>query len=71
MAFLPLQIPMGFKKNGTDYECAGRWLDGNLVRFHEGSLRPIGGWQIRISSAYSGVARSMHACRSCIRQCNC
>ena len=60
MAFLPLQIPMGFKKNGTDYECAGRWLDGNLVRFHEGSLRPIGGWQIRISSAYSGVARSMH-----------
>lgn len=60
MALLPLQIPMGFRKNGTDYESAGRWLDGNLVRFYEGSLRPIGGWQTRASSAYSGVARSMH-----------
>ena len=60
MAFLPLKIPMGFKKNGTDYECSGRWLDGNLVRFHQDSLRPVGGWQTRVSSAYASIARSMH-----------
>ena len=60
MAFLPLKIPMGFKKNGTDYECSGRWLDGNLVRFYQDSLRPVGGWQTRVSSAYASIARSMH-----------
>lgn len=29
---------------GTVYDARGRWYDGNLVRWHEGVLQPIGGW---------------------------
>ena len=45
MALLPIQIPPGFFRNATQYQAKNRWYDGNLVRFSEGRLRPIGGWQ--------------------------
>ncbi|SVC93584.1 uncharacterized protein METZ01_LOCUS346438, partial [marine metagenome] len=45
MALLPIKIPPGFYKNATQYQAKNRWYDGNLVRFSEGRLRPIGGWQ--------------------------
>ena len=45
MALLPIKIPAGFYRNATQYQAKNRWYDGNLVRFSEGRLRPIGGWQ--------------------------
>ena len=45
MALLPIKIPAGFFRNATQYQAKGRWFTGNLVRFSEGRLRPIGGWQ--------------------------
>jgi len=45
MALLPIQIPPGFFRNATQYQAKNRWFSGNLVRFSEGRLRPIGGWQ--------------------------
>jgi hypothetical protein len=45
MALLPIKIAPGFFKNGTQYQAKNRWYGGNLVRFSEGRLRPIGGWQ--------------------------
>ena len=45
MALLPIEIPAGFFRNATQYQAKNRWYDGNLVRFSEGRLRPIGGWQ--------------------------
>ena len=45
MALLPIKIPPGFFKNATQYQAKNRWYSGNLVRFSEGRLRPIGGWQ--------------------------
>jgi hypothetical protein len=50
---LPLKIPPGLYSNGTKYQAAGRWNDGNLVRFHEGTIQPIGGWA---PVAFSGAA---------------
>jgi len=38
-----VQIPPGFV-DGTAREIKQRWLKGNLVRFRDGRLRPIGGW---------------------------
>jgi len=38
-----VQIPPGFV-DGTPREIKQRWLKGNLVRFRDGRLRPIGGW---------------------------
>ena len=47
MTLVPLDIPSGFYRIGIDYEQSGRWREGSLVRWLDGSLRPIGGWQNR------------------------
>ena len=61
MPLIPLQIPKGQYRNGTDYMSQGRWRDINLVRWHEDALRPIGGWRQRGSIDLNGVVRSMIA----------
>ena len=44
MPLLPIEIPSGFFRNQTQYQAKNRWYNGNLVRFSESRLRPIGGW---------------------------
>ena len=58
---IPLQIPPGVYKNGTDFESSNRWLDSNLIRWQDGSLRPVGGWDTRKTNAAASVPRAMHA----------
>lgn len=43
--FIPVFPPPGLYQNGTKYQSKGRWFDGNLVRFYEGIVGPIGGWR--------------------------
>lgn len=59
MPLIPLDIPPGVYANGTDYEGSGRWREASLVRWRDGSLRPIGGWRERIASAFASTPRSM------------
>jgi hypothetical protein len=59
MAYFPLQIPPGVYKNGTEYQSKGRWNNSNLVRWYEGTLRPIGGWRKRSETQLSGSARGL------------
>lgn len=54
-----VDFPPGLSRRGTLYETQGRWYDANLVRWFEGSMEPIGGWQQRTTSAMSGMARAM------------
>jgi hypothetical protein len=61
MALIPLDIPAGFYRNGTDLEQAGRWRDGSLVRWRDNSLRPIGGWRSRKASFSDSPVRGMHS----------
>ena len=61
MPLIPLDIPPGQYRNGTEYQAMGRWRDANLVRWHEGALRPVGGWRQRGTVDISGVVRSMLA----------
>lgn len=42
---MPIKLPPGYFKNGTEYQGKGRWIDGNFVRFYENTVRPIGRWQ--------------------------
>lgn len=51
MSLVPLNLAPGMYKNGTPYGRKLRWTDGNLVRWHDGSIRPIGGWSRRIDPA--------------------
>jgi hypothetical protein len=69
MALIPLKIPAGFYRTGTDLDAAGRWRDGSLVRWRNGSLRPVGGWAVNTDFGTSGdlttsVPRSMHTWQS-------
>ena len=47
MGIITLDFPPGLYKNGTPYSRRKRWTDGNLVRWHDGAWRPIGGWTRR------------------------
>ena len=57
MALIPLKIPPGVYRNGTEYQSSGRWYDANLVRWFENTLRPIGGWRRKSTSAMTGICR--------------
>ena len=59
MPLVPLTIPPGVHKNGTDLQNAGRWNDANLVRWYEGGMQPVNGWRARTTSAFTGVCRAL------------
>lgn len=59
MALFPLQFPPGMYNNGTEYQGKGRWKDGNLVRFYEGTIQPIGGWRAKSTTTLTGLGRAI------------
>jgi hypothetical protein len=61
MPLIALDIPPGVYANGTDYEASGRWLSASLVRWHNGSMRPVGGWRERLADLSNSAARGMIA----------
>lgn len=56
---VPFQPPPGVFKNGTPYQAKGRWSDCNLVRWKDGRLQPLGGWEKVIGSTITGIGRAM------------
>lgn len=71
--YIPLKLPAGLYKNGTQYQSAGRWYDANLVRWYEGTIRPIGGWNKRqyptgggsyANIQVNGIMRGSHTWRA-------
>lgn len=62
---IPIKLPPGFFRNGTEYESKGRWYDGDQVRWHNGVIKPIGGWRRVLSggATLTGKARAMLAWR--------
>ena len=51
----------GINKEVTDYTGQGKWTDGDMVRFFQGSAQKIKGWERFISTTLVGVARDQHA----------
>lgn len=61
-----LAIPPGLAQNGTKYQNRGRWVDANLVRFAQGTVRPVGGWDAlrdlsNNAQTVTGMARTVLA----------
>lgn len=63
MALIPLQLPPGILRNGTEYEQSNRWRDASLIRWHNNSMRPVGGFVTRVASAFTAAPRGLHAWR--------
>ena len=47
MTLIPLKLPAGIYRNGTEFEASNRWRDASLVRWVDNTMRPVGGWQER------------------------
>lgn len=45
MPLAKLDFPPGIFRPGTQYEAQGRWYDGNLIRWVQGVMQSVGGWQ--------------------------
>lgn len=58
---IPLKLPPGMRRHGTVYQSKDQWYTGNLVRFFQDTIQPIGGWVERelTGDAISGVPRAM------------
>lgn len=59
MPHFVIAFPPGIYRNGTEYQSKGRWYDGNLVRFLDDTIRPIGGWRQKSAAAVTGKARAI------------
>lgn len=46
---VPLNMPPGVFRNGTDLQATGRWRDASLVRWSDGTMRPVKGWAERLT----------------------
>jgi hypothetical protein len=64
MPLVPLKLPAGFYRNGTEFEASNRWRDGSLVRWLDGSLKPIKGWTTRKAAFANNPVRGMHSWQS-------
>lgn len=62
MPLIPLKIPPGVYRVGTDFDASNRWRDANLIRWHQGSMRPVGGWREKVdaSASITAAPRAMH-----------
>jgi hypothetical protein len=63
MALIPLDLPPGVFRNGTAYQSKGRWYDANLVRWKNGQLQPVGGWQKITADPLAGKTRGLMSWR--------
>lgn len=57
----PIQLPPGVFRRGSEAEMAGRWYMSQLVRWVEGVMRPVGGWDKIIFSGVTAVASPIRA----------
>lgn len=52
-----IELRPGVYRNGTELQAKNRWRDCNLVRWHEGVLRPVGGWEAFVSEEWTKPPR--------------
>lgn len=63
MAFIKLQLPSGIERNNTASDTTDRWWNMDQVRWQDGSLLPIGGWQRNTAAPLDTPIRAFHVWR--------
>ncbi len=61
MALSKLVFKPGINRDQTNYASEGGWFEMDKVRFRSGFPEKMGGWTVRTTSPYVGVARSVFA----------
>lgn len=61
---VPIRLPPGIYRSGTDYQSKGRWRDANLIRFVDDRIEPVGGWVNAQGATVGEQARGMHTWRA-------
>jgi hypothetical protein len=56
---IPLDIPPGLSRVGTEYQSKGRYYAANLWRWFQGTHGPVGGWA-SLNDGVAGVCRAIH-----------
>ena len=56
---VPIDLPPGVYGNGTEFQASGRWRHSSLVRWWNGRLRPVGGWQRFTTAPLDNPVRGM------------
>lgn len=59
MAFIPVNVPPGVVRFATPLQTKGRYWDANLVRWRNGKLLPVGGWQRITENPLSSPCRAI------------
>lgn len=55
MPLIPLNLPPGVVKPGTVYDARGRWYVADFVRWKDGVMQPMGGWEVLAGATGSDV----------------
>jgi hypothetical protein len=63
MNMIPLQIPPGIVRGANPDDAPGRWFDGNLVRWRDGVMEPVGGWESMTETPLADIPRKIHQWR--------
>ena len=58
MSRLPLALPPGVYRDGTQYQSKGRYADAWLTRWYGSALGPINGWRRKGTGTLTGLARA-------------
>lgn len=58
---IPLKFPAGMNTNDAEYSAKGRWVRGNLVRWVDGAMRPVGGWEAFGQTVFPEATRALLA----------
>lgn len=61
---IEMQFPAGVARGGTPSVAQGRWWDANLVRWRNGVMSPIGGWDRSTSTPFTSTVRKLFAWQS-------
>ena len=60
MTYMPIQLPPGIVRGANPDDAPGRWFDGNLIRWRDGVMEPVGGWSKVTTTALGSTARLIH-----------
>ncbi len=55
-----IRVPSGVVRGESQASVPGRWYDANLIRWQQGVMRPVGGWERIVQTPLGSIPRTAH-----------